>query len=70
MLLAVGLSSGEPAIAEAAFLVFFALTMVVVVFMVARWSYGEWTAVKCTLDTSFRPWPGSRSLPRGRRDSV
>jgi tellurite resistance protein len=37
MLLAVGLSSGEPAIAETAFLVFFAVTVVVVVFMVARW---------------------------------
>jgi tellurite resistance protein len=37
MLLAIGLSSGEPAIAEAAFLVFFALTVVVVVLMVARW---------------------------------
>jgi tellurite resistance protein len=37
MLLAIGLSSREPAIGEAAFLVFFALTVVVVVFMVARW---------------------------------
>jgi tellurite resistance protein len=37
MLLAIGLSSAEPAIAETAFLVFFALTVVVVVLMVARW---------------------------------
>ena len=37
MLLAIGLASGEPAIAETAFLVFFALTVVVVVLMVARW---------------------------------
>jgi tellurite resistance protein len=37
MLLAIEFSSGEPALAEAAFLVFFALTVVVVVFMVARW---------------------------------
>ena len=37
MLLAIGLSSGEPAIAEAAFFVFFALTVMVVVLMVARW---------------------------------
>jgi tellurite resistance protein len=37
MLLAIGLSSGEPAIAETAFFVFFALTVAVVVLMVAGW---------------------------------
>jgi tellurite resistance protein len=40
MLLAIGLASGEPAIAETAFFVFFALTVVVVVLMVARWVTG------------------------------